>query len=217
MSKLKAVWDASECALILIDYQEEMFKRLHSSDPKAVERNILTAIKGARAFDIPIVLSTVGVEMGVNQPTIPSIVEALPGIEPIDRSSMDAWEDKAFHSAVRKTGRKRLVFGALYTEICLVYPVLEALKDGYEVAFLVDAVGGESKEEHDTAVQRLIQAGAVPNTTIAMVCEWFRDWKSPLATKGREVLMEALNEREIALGRSPMFKKKQPTRPEARH
>lgn len=188
----RPIWDASECALILIDYQPEMFKNIKSSDPALVELNVRMITKAARAFNIPIILSTVGVEMGVNSPTIESLIKEIPDVVAIDRSSTDAWEDSAFLKAVKETKKKRLVFCALYTEICLAYPVVEALREDYEVCFISDAVGGMSLVEHETAISRMIQAGAIPNTTTAMICEWFRDWKSPLAGKAREVLKEYL-------------------------
>ncbi len=194
MSRNRATWDASECAFILIDYQPEMFHGIGSSDPHAVETNVCALAKAAVAFDIPVVLSTVGVKMGVNQPTIRSLRAELPGLQEIDRSTMNAWEDDAFLKAVKATGKKRLVFCALWTEICLAYPVVEALKDDYEVTFVTDAVAGQSREEHEMAIQRMIQAGAIPNTTIAMMAEWFRDWKSPLAAKGREIFSSLVRE-----------------------
>jgi nicotinamidase-related amidase len=132
--------------------------------------------------------------MGVNHPTRQSILDELPGIEVIDRSSMNAWEDPAFLAAVKKTNRKRLIFGALYTEICLAFPVVEALKDGYDATFVVDAVGGMSQLAHRTAIERLTAAGAIPNTTLALVTELFRDWKSPMAGKARDILKPYLAE-----------------------
>jgi nicotinamidase-related amidase len=125
--------------------------------------------------------------MGVNGPTRPAILEELPGINVIDRSSMNAWEDAAFRASVERTGRKRLIIGALWTEICLVYPAISAMKDGYEVMFVVDAVGGTSQVAHKTGLDRLVQAGAIPNTTRATIDEWFRDWKSPQAVKYRDI------------------------------
>jgi nicotinamidase-related amidase len=196
----QGIWDASECALILIDYQPEMFKAVRSMDPKELEMNIVTLTKTAKAFDIPVVLSTVGVEMGVNHATIEALAQVIPESHPIDRSSMNAWEDKNFLKAVKATGRKRLVFGALWTEICLAFPVVDALKDGYDVAIVADAVGGQSKEEHDIAMLRMIHAGAVPNTTTAMIAEWFRDWKSPRAKAGREILVPYLKEKHALHG-----------------
>lgn len=185
----KGIWDADDCALILIDYQPEMFKGLGSAYPKEIELNVCTIAKAAHAFNIPVILSTVAVKMGINKPTVQSLKDVLPGVIEIDRTSMDAWEDRNFVEAVKATGKRRLVFCALYTEICLAYPVVDALADGYEVCFVVDAVAGQSKLEHETAVSRLIAAGAIPNTTCALIAEWFRDWSSPLASDGREILL----------------------------
>ncbi len=95
---------------------------------------------------------------------------------------------------MKKTGRKRLIFGALYTEICLAFPVVDAMADGYDVTFVVDAVGGLSQLAHRTAIERLAHAGAVPNTSLALVTELFRDWKSPVAGKAREIIKPYLAE-----------------------
>src|SRR5437660_12539515 len=184
----KGVWKYEESALLLIDYQKEMFDQIRSETPaELIDLNVRLLIKAAEAFNMPIVLSTVGVEMGVNHPTIPSILAELPDIKVIDRSSMNAWEDRAFRNAVEKTGRKRLIFGALFTEICLAFPVVDALKDGHDVTFPVDAVGGMSQLAHSTAIQRLAYAGAVPNTAPALVTELFRHWASPVADRAREL------------------------------
>jgi nicotinamidase-related amidase len=186
MSKQTGVWKAEDVALILIDYQKEMFENVRSeTTPDQIDLNVRFLIRTAKAFNIPVVLSTVGVQMGVNGPTRTSITDELPGLEPIDRTSMDAWEDKAFRAAVEKTGKKRLIFGALYTEICLAFPIVDAMRDGYETMFVVDAVGGMSQLAHRTAIERLTAVGATPNTSIALVTELFRDWKSPTADKAR--------------------------------
>lgn len=189
MTKSKGVWKYEDAALLLIDYQKEMFDTVRSETPaRLIDLNVRLLIKAAKAFGMPVILSTVGVEMGVNHPTRQSILDELPGAKVIDRSSMNAWEDQAFRSAVNDTGRKRLIFGALYTEICLAFPVVDALADGYDVTFAVDAVGGLSQLAHRTAVERLAHAGAVPNTSLAIVTELFRDWKSPVAGKAREIV-----------------------------
>ena len=195
MPKNQGIWKNDEVALVLIDYQEEMFENIRSeTGAELIDLNVRLLIKAAKAFGIPVVLSTVGVEMGVNRPTRKSILNELPGVQVIDRSSMNAWEDEAFRTAVVKTGRKRLIFGALYTEICLAFPVVHALADGYDVSFVADAVGGLSQLAHRTAVDRLVQAGAVPHTALALVTEFFRDWKSPLAARGREIIKDYLTE-----------------------
>ena len=174
---------------MLIDYQKEMFESIRSeTSTDLIDLNVRLLVKAAKAFNMPVVLSTVGVEMGVNGPTRPSILSELPGIQVIDRSSMNAWEDHAFREAINKAGRKRLIFGALFTEICLAFPVVDALKDGYDVTFVVDAVGGMSQLAHRTAVERLSHAGAVPNSALALVTELFRDWKAPVADKAREII-----------------------------
>jgi nicotinamidase-related amidase len=195
MPKTQSIWKHDEVALVLIDYQEEMFENIRSeTSAELVELNVRLLIKAAKAFGIPVVLSTVGVEMGVNRPTRASIQNELPGVAVIDRSSMNAWEDAAFRAAVAKTGRRRLIFGALYTEICLAFPVVNALAEGYEVSFVADAVGGMTQLAHRTAIDRLVQAGAVPHTALALVTEFFRDWKSPLAGNAREIIKSYLGE-----------------------
>lgn len=192
-----AVWNHDEVALLLIDYQPEMFWQIRSeTSARLIELNTLFLIRVARAMDIPIILSTVAVDMGINEPTITSIAAELPGTNVIDRSSMNAWEDEAFHAAVVATGRKRLVFGALYTEICLAFPVIEALNEGYEAMYIADAVGGMSQIAHATALDRLAHAGAIPNTALAWATELFRDWKSAEATKMRTLIVWYLEQIE---------------------
>jgi nicotinamidase-related amidase len=191
MSKPQALFKREDVALVLIDYQPEMFANIRSeTSSDLIDLNVRLLIKAAKAFDIPVILSTVGVKYGVNHPTRQSIVDELPGVTAIDRTSMNAWEDEAFRAAVEATGRKKLIFGALYTEICLAFPVLEAMADGYDATFVVDAVGGMSQLAHRTAVERLTNAGAAPTTAIAIVTELFRDWASPVADKARTILKD---------------------------
>ena len=198
------IWDAADCALLLIDYQDGVLGTVFEQDRRLVELNARTLATAALAFNIPVVLSTVGVEMGVNGPTIPSLKAALPNVREIDRSSMDSWADPAFLATVKATGRKRLVMAGIVTSVCLAYPAVNALADGYEVSFIADASGDNYKETHDTAVLRLALAGAVPNTTIAMIAEWFRDWKSPLADSARKIFPPYFEE-ATALKRAPQF------------
>jgi len=183
------VWTYEDCALVLIDYQKEIFETIRS-ETKAdlVELHVRLLARTAKAFNMPIVLSTVGVGVGINGPTQPAILGELPGVQVIDRTTMNAFEDRAFREAVKKTGRKRLIFGGLHTEICLAFATIEALKAGYEAMFVTDAVGGRSQIAHRTAIERLTHAGAVPNTALAVLCEAFRDWTSPQADKAREVI-----------------------------
>ena len=153
-NRSSGVWDSKECALLLIDYQPGVMSFIGSHNRKLVELNARYLTKAALAFDIPIILSTVGVQMGVNQPTIASLRSEVPNVPEIDRTSMDSWGDRAFVEAVKKTGRKRLVMSGIVTEVCLAYPVVAALKDGYEVSIITDAAGGLTRESHDVAVLR---------------------------------------------------------------
>jgi nicotinamidase-related amidase len=183
------VWTADNCALVLIDYQKEMFEVIRSeTDADLVELNVRLLAKAAKAFEMPIVLSTVGVGYGFNGPTLPSVLAELDGVEPIDRSSMNAFEDATFRQAVEATGRKRLIVGGLHTEICLTFATVQALKDGYDVLYVTDAVGGRSQIAHRTGIERLAHAGAVPTTALAVVTELFRDWAGPLAGPALDVI-----------------------------
>ena len=195
MEKDLGVWTADDCALVLIDYQNEMFEVIRSeTNADLVELHVRLLAKTAKAFDMPIVLSTVGVGYGFNGPTLPSILAELEGIDPIDRTSMNAFEDEAFREAVEATGRKRLIIAGLHTEICLTFATVQALKDGYEVLYVTDAVGGRSQIAHRTAIERLAHAGAVPTTALAVVTELFRDWAGPLASPALDVIYWYFNE-----------------------
>src|SRR5882757_197617 len=161
-----------------------MFEVIRSeTNADLVELHARLLAKTAKAFDIPIVLSTVGVAAGFNGPTLPSIQSELEGIEPLDRYSMNAFEDQAFSDAVKATGRKRLIIGGLHTEICLTFASVQALKDGYDVMYVTDAVGGRSQVAHRTGIERLANAGAVPTTALAVVTELFRDWATPMRAR----------------------------------
>jgi nicotinamidase-related amidase len=189
MTNELGVWTADDCALVLIDYQKEMFEVIRSeTSADLVELHVRLLAKTAKGFDMPIVLSTVGVGAGFNGPTLPSVLSELDGIEPIDRTSMNAFEDEAFRDAVKATGRKRLIIGGLHTEICLTFASVQALKDGYEVLYVTDAVGGRSQAAHRTGIERLANAGAVPTTALAVTTELFRDWAGPLAAPALDVI-----------------------------
>jgi nicotinamidase-related amidase len=195
MTKDLGVWKAEDCAVVLIDYQPAMVEVIRSeTNADMVELHARLLAKTAKAFDMPIVLSTVGVGFGFNGPTVPSLLEELEDIEPIDRTSMNAFEDRAFSEAVAATGRKRLIIGALHTEICLAFATVEALKNGYEVLYVTDAVGGRSQVAHRTSIERLAHAGAVPTTALAIVTETFRDWASPLREPALGVIYWYFNE-----------------------
>jgi nicotinamidase-related amidase len=163
-------------ALVLIDYQPPQVTSIVSMDHRTLVANIVAVAKVATAFGLPIVLSTVNVKTRRSAPTIRQLAEVLVGIEALDRTAINAWEDEEFVTAVKATGRKKLVMAALWTEACLTFPALDALRQGYEVYPVVDAVGGTSVEAHRAALERIIRAGAQPTSVAQLVCELQRDW-----------------------------------------
>lgn len=163
-------------ALIIIDYQPVQVTSIASMDRRALVANIVAVARTAKLYGLPIVLSTVNVKTGRNQPTIHQLQDALSDIESLDRTTINAWEDAEFVAAVKATRRKKLIMTALWTEACLTFPTLDALRDGYEVYPVVDAVGGTSVEAHRAALERVTQAGAKPISWVQLICELQRDW-----------------------------------------
>jgi nicotinamidase-related amidase len=170
-------------AMLLIDYQDAQINSI-PEDPESYVPNVVALAKVGRLFGVPIVLSTVNHSNGVNGDTIPQLREQLPGVPSYDRTSINAWEDADFVAAVRATGRSKLIMGALWTEVCLAFPVLDALKEGFEVYPVVDAVAGTSPMAHEWALQRMLQAGAHPVSWISVMCELQRDWSRTATAQG---------------------------------
>ena len=163
-------------ALILIDYQSEQFSDVRSMDPDLLLENIVSTVKLGKLFDLPIVHSTVNVATGRNEPTVPELAELLEDAPPIDRTTLNAWEDADFLDAVRATGRRKLILCALWTEICMAFPALDAMREGYEAYPVVDAIGGTSVEAHRAGLERVSQAGGKPISWVSLACELQRDW-----------------------------------------
>jgi nicotinamidase-related amidase len=163
-------------ALLVIDYQPGQFAAVSSMDRDLLLENIVSTAKIAKLFGVPIVHSTINVASGLAEPTVPELAELLVDNPPIDRTSINAWEDADFLSAVRATGRRKLILCALWTEMCMAFPALDALREGYEVYPVVDAIGGTSEEAHRAALERVVQAGAQPVTWIPLGGELQRDW-----------------------------------------
>ncbi|MBY4866068.1 hydrolase [Burkholderia sp. Bp9017] len=163
-------------AFIVIDYQPVQVNSIASMDRQLLINNIVGASKAAVAYGLPIVHSTVNVKTGLNKPPIPQLRAALEGYPTCDRTSINSWEDVEFRKAVEATGRKKLVMTALWTEACLTFPALDALKAGYEVYVVVDAVGGTSVAAHEAALRRIEQAGGRMISVAQLFCELQRDW-----------------------------------------
>src|ERR1700735_1512415 len=163
-------------ALIVIDYQPSQLQLVKSMDPDLLMPNIISVSQLAKLFGVPMVLSTGNVEANNQPPTVPELREVLADCVEIDRTQTNAWEDVEFRQAVEATGRKKLVMTALWTEICLAFPSLDAMREGYEVFPVVDAVGGTSTEAHRAGLERIVQAGAQPVSWVGLASEWQRDW-----------------------------------------
>jgi nicotinamidase-related amidase len=163
-------------ALVLIDYQPSQIAAVRSMDPDLLMKNVVSTVKLARLFGLPIVHSTVNVKTGRGKPTLPELADLLADYAPIDRTTLNAWEDASFLAAVRATGRRKLILCALWTEICMAFPALDALREGYDVYPVVDAIGGTSVEAHRSGMERVVQAGGQPVTWVALACELQRDW-----------------------------------------
>ena len=171
---LDALLRPEDSILVLIDHQPYQFANLHSHEPTMIINNVIALAKLAKVFNVPTILSTVIEERGGF--LIKGLQDVFPEQKPINRTFINAWEDPNVTDAVKKTGRKQLVLAALYTEICLAMPAIQALADGYDVFIVTDASGGVSAEAHDMAVRRMVTAGAVPITWLAVLGEWQRDW-----------------------------------------
>ena len=163
------------CTLIFIDHQPQMLFGVANIERQVLINNVVGLAKAAKTFNIPTILTTVETE-SFSGFMWPQLLRVFPDQKPIERSSMNSWDEPKFVAEVERIGRKKLVIAALWTEVCLAFPAIDALRAGYEVYAVVDASGGMSKEIHDTAVLRLVQAGVVPVTWVQVMLEWQRDW-----------------------------------------
>ena len=163
------------CTVILIDHQPQMFFGVESANRETIKNNVIGLAKAAKIFKVPTILTTVAANT-FSGPLIPQLQAVFPDQKPIDRTSMNSWEDKHFVAAVEKTKRKKLVIAALWTEVCLTFPAISAIQAGYEVYAVTDASGATTVEAHNMAIQRMIQIGVVPITWVQFFCELQRDW-----------------------------------------
>ena len=162
-------------AVIFIDHQPQMTFGVANIDRQTLFNNVLLLAKAARIFKVPTILTTVETK-SFSGNMWPQLLDIFPDQTPIERTSMNSWGDEKFVAAVRATGRKKLVMAALWTEVCLAFPALEAINAGYEVYAVEDASGGTSVVAHNAAMRRVEQAGAVPVTSLQVLLEYQRDW-----------------------------------------
>jgi nicotinamidase-related amidase len=177
------------CVLMLIDHQPFQVAAVKNIDVALMINNVVALAKYAKAFNVPTLLTSVLQDRGgfILKP----LTDVFPEQAPIDRTFINTWEDARCVEWVKKSGRKKIVFAALWTEVCLAFPVIHALGDGYEVYFVTDASGGTSVEAHEMGIARMIQAGAVPLTTGVFAAELQRDWaRLESAAKLSQILLE---------------------------
>jgi nicotinamidase-related amidase len=171
---LNALLTPEDSIVVLIDHQPFQFANLHSHEPTMVVNNVVGLAKAAKAFNVPTILTTVLEQRGGY--LIKGLQDVFPEQKPIDRTLINTWQDKNVVDVVKKSGRKKIVMAALWSEVCLAMPAIQAAGEGYEVYAVTDASGGVTREAHDMAVQRMIMAGITPITWLAVMSEWQRDW-----------------------------------------
>lgn len=171
----KGLLTPDNCVVAMIDLQPQMLFGVSNFDRQTVINNNILLAKAAKIFGIPLVLSTVE-SKAFSGNTWPQLLAAIPGAAPIERSSMNSWDDANFVAAIQKTGRKKIVLSGLWTETCVALPTVQAIHDGYEVYVVEDCCGDVSALSHDNAMKRVIQAGAKPVTALSVTLEWQRDW-----------------------------------------
>src|SRR5437773_1164528 len=171
----KGLLTPDNCVVALIDHQPQMMFGVAGFDRQSIINNTVALAKATRVFDVPVVLSTVETKSfsGNLWPQIRAVFPEQPAIE---RSSMNAWDDKNFVAAIKATRREKIVLAGLWTEVCVTFPTVQAIQDGYEVYVVEDCCGDVSQLAHDHAMKRVIQAGAKPVTSLSVMLEWQRDW-----------------------------------------
>src|ERR1700722_9417461 len=171
----KGLFAPDNCVVALIDHQGQMLFGTSNFDRQGIINNTLAFGKAARVFDVPGILTTVETKSFTGN-VGPQLRAVFSGQEPIERSSMNSWDDKNFVAAIEETGRKKIVLAGLWTETCVALATVQAIHDGYEVYVVEDCCGDLSQLAHDNAMKRVIQAGAKSVTALSTMLEWQRDW-----------------------------------------
>jgi nicotinamidase-related amidase len=171
----KELLTPDSCVVALIDYQPQMFFGTTSHDRTVILQNVQAVAKAAKLFKVPTILSTVAAK-SFSGDMLPEVQSVFPDFAPIDRTSMNAWEDANFRKAIEGTGKKKVVIAGLWTEACVSFPTVQMINEGYEIYVPTDSCGDVSVEAHERAVQRIVQAGAVPMTSLQFMFELQRDW-----------------------------------------
>jgi nicotinamidase-related amidase len=165
------------CAVVFIDHQPQMTFGVANIERQQLLNNVVMLAKGAKEFGVPAILTAVETE-AFSGYIWPQLMDVFPDQQPVERSSMNSWDDEGFRKAVEATGQKNIIIAGLWTEVCVTWPTLNMLSEGYNIFIVEDACGATSLLAHEAAMRRCVQAGAVPLTTIATVLEFQRDWKN---------------------------------------
>lgn len=180
-------------SLLLIDHEGQMGFAVNGIDPVQLRNNVGLVAGTSKIFNVPTVVTTVAAESFAG-PVFPEIIEFYPNESSyVDRTTMNTWEDENAHKAITGKNKKKIVMAGLWTSVCIVGPAMSAINDGYEVYIITDASGDISQEAHDMAVQRMIQAGAKPITSMQYLLELQRDW-------ARSETYEAVNQLAMRFG-----------------
>ncbi len=171
----KGLLTPDNCVVAFIDHQPQMLFGTSNFDRQLIINNTVALAKATRIFDVPVVLTTVETK-SFSGNMWPQLKAVFPGQEPIERSSMNSWDDLKFVNAIAKTGKKKIILAGLWTETCIALPTIQAIHDGYEIYVAEDCCGDVSQLNHDNAMRRVIQAGAKPVTALSTLLEWQRDW-----------------------------------------
>jgi nicotinamidase-related amidase len=171
----KGLLTPENCVVAIIDLQPQMLFGVANFDRQTIINNNVALLKAAKVFEIPVVLSTVETK-SFSGNMWPQIQAVYPNQTPIERTSMNSWDDKNFVAAIEKSGKKKIVLSGLWTETCVALPTVQAIQDGYEIYVVEDCCGDVSQLAHDNAMKRVIQAGAKPVTSLSVMLEWQRDW-----------------------------------------
>ncbi len=181
---------AENTVLAVIDYQQEMLGIVYSIDQKLLTNNMQGIVKTALNFNVPIVHSTVGVNLGANKTTIAPVNDLMKGMPVIDRKTLNAWQNQDFIDAIKKTGKKKILMTGLWSSGCPTYTTIDAIAAGYEVYIISDAMGDGTTDAHERAMQRMMQAGAIPITWEAVLAEMIRVYDNPKTMGAVEVMQQ---------------------------
>ena len=179
----KGLITKDNCAVAFIDIQPQMFFGVESAPRKLIMNNMLMLAKGAKLFEIPTVLTTVAAKSFTGY-MLEELVKIFPEHKPIERTGMNSWDSEEFKKAVIAAGKKNIIVSGLWTEVCVCWPVLSLLEEGYNVYVVADACGGISKVAHKAAMKRMTHAGATPVTAMQMIFEFQRDWANKATYDG---------------------------------